>query len=128
MIDPNQIEEVVVNVIVNAIDAMPTGGRLTIRTDRVDGEDTRWVEIEVSDTGCGIEPENLEHIFDPFFTTKPAGTGTGLGLAVAYGIVTDHGGQINVSSVLDHGTTVAVRLPLFVEEPRREEESGACDR
>ena len=128
VIDPNQIEEVVVNVIVNAIDAMPTGGRLTIRTDRVDGEDTRWVEIEVSDTGCGIEPENLEHIFDPFFTTKPAGTGTGLGLAVAYGIVTDHGGQINVSSVLDHGTTVAVRLPLFVEEPRREEESGACDR
>lgn len=115
VIDNYQIQEVAVNVIVNAIDAMPDGGRFTVRTRSVDAEDGKWVEFEMSDTGCGISPENLEHIFDPFFTTKPTGKGTGLGLAMAYGVVAEHGGAIDVSSEVGRGTTVTVRLPATPE-------------
>jgi len=111
VIDPNQIQEVAVNIIVNAIDAMPDGGDLVVRTRAVDANGTPWVEFEISDTGCGISAEDVEHIFDPFFTTKRAGKGTGLGLAVSYGIVTGHGGRIDVSSEVRRGTTVTVRLP-----------------
>jgi signal transduction histidine kinase len=68
--------------------------------------------VEVADTGCGIPPENLDRIFDPFFTTKQSDKGTGLGLAVSYGIVTEHGGQIRVASKVGEGTTMTVRLPL----------------
>jgi len=125
VIDASQIQQVAVNVIVNGIDAMPGGGRLTIRTCCIDENDCKWVEARISDTGCGIPADNLEHVLDPFFTTKPTGQGTGLGLAIAYGIVTEHGGQINVSSEVDRGTTVAVRLPVTSEEQRSEEE-GAC--
>jgi two-component system NtrC family sensor kinase len=119
-IDANQIQEVAVNLIVNAMDAMPNGGELTISSRTCDENGTPWAEFCITDTGCGIPPENLERIFDPFFTTKQEGTGTGLGLAVNYGIVTKHGGQINVSSKVGQGTAFTVRLPLQVKEPNHE--------
>ncbi|NQU76208.1 MAG: cache domain-containing protein, partial [Planctomycetes bacterium] len=87
VIDSNQIKEVAVNVLVNAIDASSEGGSLTVRTRPLDKDGIKWVEFEITDTGCGISPENLERVFDPFFTTKPTGKGTGLGLAISYGIV-----------------------------------------
>ena len=116
VVDPNQMQEVAVNVIVNAIDAMPDGGSLTVRTRAAKVDGSPWVEFEISDSGCGISPENIDRIFDPFFTTKPTGKGTGLGLAVSYGTVTEHGGRINVTSTENHGTTVTVRLPVTAEE------------
>jgi two-component system NtrC family sensor kinase len=112
VIDPHQIQEVAVNIILNALDAMPDDGILTVLTRAVDGSEDQWVEFEISDDGRGISPENIEHIFDPFFTTKPVGKGTGLGLAISHGIVTEHGGEINISSELNRGTTVTVRLPV----------------
>jgi two-component system NtrC family sensor kinase len=117
VIDPNQIQEVAVNLTLNALDAMPEGGTLTLRARRSETEEGDWVQFEVEDTGMGIPEEALGQIFDPFFTTKPAGQGTGLGLAIAYGIVTEHGGQITVSSEVDRGTTFTVRLPTTAEEP-----------
>ena len=115
VIDADQIQQVAVNIIVNAIDAMREGGRLTIRTRPIDEDDGKWAELAISDTGCGIPPENLERIFDPFFTTKPTGKGTGLGLAVAYGIISEHGGHISVSSEAGSGTAVTIRLPATSE-------------
>jgi len=117
VIDPNQIQEVAVNAIVNAIDAMPDGGELTVRTRAIEENGARWAEFEMADTGCGIQPENLERVFDPFFTTKQTGKGTGLGLAVSYGIVTEHGGQIRLASEVGRGTTITVRLPVTAKEP-----------
>lgn len=112
-LDPDQIAQVVINLVNNAVDAMPTGGQLTLRT-RARRED---FEIEVADTGTGIAPGNLKQIFEPFFTTKGASKGTGLGLAVTYGIVKMHQGDIRVASNHDPaagptGTTFTVRLPL----------------
>jgi len=116
VIDPNQIQEVAVNVILNAIDAMPAGGTLNVRSRRVDDGGSPWAEFEISDTGCGIPEKDREHIFDPFFTTKPPGEGTGLGLAISYGIVTEHGGEIRVTSRIGQGTTVTVRLSAALKE------------
>ena len=123
VIDASQIQDVAVNVLVNAIDAMSDGGDLVVRTRAVDRNGTEWAELEIADTGCGIAPEHLEHVFDPFFTTKQTGKGTGLGLAVSYGIVSEHGGQIDVSSEVGRGTTVAVRLPITPKELPDEQES-----
>jgi two-component system NtrC family sensor kinase len=106
--DPGQIEQVLVNLIQNAIQAMPNGGRLRINVSQT----SQTVAVAVQDTGTGIAPENLGRIFDPFFTTKPAGEGTGLGLAVSYGIVASHGGKIDVVSTLGAGTTFTVLLPI----------------
>jgi len=111
IVDPYQIQEVAVNVILNAIDAMPDGGTLTVRSRSVSRSDGRWIEFQMADTGHGITPEILDRIFDPFFTTKPPGKGTGLGLAISYGIVTEHGGDISVSSEAGHGAALTVRLP-----------------
>jgi two-component system NtrC family sensor kinase len=106
---PSQINQVVMNLVVNAAHATgPERGRITIRT----GVDGGKVWFEVSDTGCGIAPENLSKIFDPFFTTKPVGQGTGLGLSLSYGIVHKHGGSIEVASVVGKGTTFRVVLPI----------------
>ena len=116
VIDPNQIQEVAMNILVNAIDAMGEGGDLTLRTRLAEIGGAGWVEVEITDTGCGIPPEDLDRVFDPFFTTKPAGKGTGLGLAIGYGIVTEHGGHILVSSEVGKGTTVTVRLPAAPKE------------
>jgi PAS domain S-box-containing protein len=117
--DESQMAQVLLNLFINAADAMPGGGRLHIRTGRVDGAHGPpgssppggWVRVAVADTGIGIEASNIDHIFDPFFTTKEMGRGTGLGLASVYGIVKSHGGHITVVSEKEKGTTFNIHLP-----------------
>lgn len=106
--DVGQLQQAVVALATNAIDAMPEGGTLTLRA-RQSGP---RVLIEVADTGIGIPPENMTKIFDPFFTTKDVGRGTGLGLAVCYGILSEHGGRLDVRSSLGVGTTFTITLPV----------------
>ncbi|HVF54686.1 MAG TPA: ATP-binding protein [Pyrinomonadaceae bacterium] len=107
--DADQLQQVFLNLLLNARDAMPGGGDLRVRTRFA--EASKEILVEVADTGHGIAPDARAHIFDPFFTTKPAGTGTGLGLAVCYGIVTAHGGRIEVEPNNGRGTLVRVALP-----------------
>lgn len=119
-VDSGRIEQVVMNLAVNACDAMPTGGTLEIKTSRVartnladcKDEDSPYVLLEVADTGCGMDSDTLGHIFEPFFTTKSASKGTGLGLSTVYGIVRQTGGSIEVQSTLGQGTTFKVYFPL----------------
>ena len=107
--DANQLQQCLLNLIFNAIDAMPNGGRLEIIAR---GDHRRaTLEIAVSDTGCGIAPEDAPHVFEPFFTTKQDGGGTGLGLATTYGIIERHGGTIDFESLPGQGTTFTIRLP-----------------
>ena len=106
--DGPKLQQVLMNLILNARDAMPHGGRLVISTE----SDEDSAVVEVRDTGLGIAPEHLAKIYDPFFTTKQIGKGTGLGLAVSYGIVRDHGGHIDVESKLGEGTRFQITLPL----------------
>jgi len=106
--DAGQLQQALIILAENAIDAMPNGGTVRFRTFN-DGP--ARVSVAVSDTGVGISQENLARIFDPFFTTKEVGSGTGLGLAVCYGIVTEHGGQISVDSLIGRGTTITLTLP-----------------
>ena len=112
--DPSQIQQVFMNVIINAAEAMLEGGRLTLTTRYDAGGEC--VEAEFADSGCGIGEADMERIFDPFFTTKGARRGTGLGLAVSFGIVKEHKGTIGVESEIGKGTTFSVRLPLSVAE------------
>ena len=107
--DVDGLQQVLVNLMNNAIDAMPQGGRLGISITNGGGGQ---VAVNISDTGTGITEENQARISDPFFTTKPAGKGTGLGLAVSYGIIRDHGGEIRVSSIPDKGSTFSIMLPV----------------
>ncbi len=109
--DADRLEQVFINILNNAIEAMPQGGRLAVTTGANAG---RHVYAQVTDTGLGITEEDLKKVFDPFFTTKQPGRGTGLGLSVSYGIIRDHGGSIEVSSVPGRGTTFQVILPLEV--------------
>jgi two-component system, NtrC family, sensor kinase len=109
--DVGQLQQAVVALATNAIDAMPEGGTLTLRAIRSDSR----VLVQVRDTGIGIAPENMTKIFDPFFTTKDVGRGTGLGLAVCYGILSDHGGRLDVRSTLGVGTTFTITLPVADE-------------
>src|SRR5262249_49012839 len=102
-----QLEQVIMNLAINARDAMPNGGRLVIATRRGNG-----ATIEISDTGTGMAPDILAHIFEPFFTTKDVGKGSGLGLATVYGIVKQSGGEIAVSSRPNLGTTFTIYLPV----------------
>ena len=135
--DPTQLQQVVMNLAVNARDAMPEGGRLVIETARVELDDAfcqahpdlhpGWYALlSVSDTGVGIPLEIRPHIFDPFFTTKGVGKGTGLGLPVVYGIVKNHAGAIEVESQVGRGTTMKIYLPLS-EQPVVEVATPAAD-
>jgi len=108
-IDAHQIQQCLVNLIINAVQAMSPGGVLTIETRL--GESKRFLEIDVRDTGRGIRPEHLPHLFDPFFSTKGVG-GTGLGLSVSYGIIKKHKGNIRVKSEVGVGTTFTIELPM----------------
>jgi len=113
--DAGNVSHVLMNLCLNALDAMPGGGTLTLRTAVLEGD---WVEASVEDTGEGMAPEVLAHAMDPFFTTKGVGKGTGLGLSTAYGVVKAHGGTIEISSQPGRGTLVKVRLPR-VPAPER---------
>ena len=126
-LDLDKIEQVVMNLAVNATDAMPQGGVLKIKTSKIKRADVGpegglpgvYAVLEITDTGSGIDAETKSHLFEPFFTTKPSGKGTGLGLSTAYGIVKQSGGSINVDSVPGEGTTFHIFFPL-VEEPIRQ--------
>ncbi|MBI4767659.1 MAG: two-component sensor histidine kinase [Deltaproteobacteria bacterium] len=108
--DPNRLNQILVNLIINAVDAMEGKGTLTLRTYQRPSE--KKAVLEVSDTGGGIPPENIPKIFEPFFTTKEVGKGTGLGLSTVYGIVQEHGGTIEVRSEVGKGTTFILEFPL----------------
>jgi PAS domain S-box-containing protein len=132
--DAGQIEQVIMNLAVNARDAMPEGGRLVLRTAAVDVAPSpaadvpagRYVELSVTDTGCGMDGQTASRIFEPFFTTKPEGRGTGLGLSTVWGIVTNSGGTVTVRSELGAGTTFRILLPR-VESPVDVDASPAID-
>ena len=111
--DANQLSQVLMNLLLNAAEATPEGGHITVSANKLHYVDS--IEIRVSDTGTGIPPEVLSHMFEPFFTTK-RGKGTGLGLSISQTYVRSHKGEIRVDSVLGHGTTVTITLPLRQEE------------
>jgi PAS domain S-box-containing protein len=112
--DPGQVELAVVNLAVNARDAMPDGGTLSIATS---GAADGGVVLRISDTGCGMDEKVKSHLFEPFFTTKASGSGTGLGLSTVYGIVKQSGGSVSVESAPGAGTTVAISFPPASQEP-----------
>jgi signal transduction histidine kinase len=125
--DPNQLESALLNLVINARDAMPSGGSLTVETSNrhLDSVFTAaygtlkpgdYVELSVSDTGCGIPESVMGRVFDPFFTTKPIGQGTGLGLSMIYGFARQSHGHVTIHSVVGKGTTVSLFLPRFVGE------------
>jgi signal transduction histidine kinase len=111
--NPRNLEQVFLNLFLNAMEAMPDGGQLDITATQGD----RFVRVAVRDTGSGIPAEHLDQIFEPFFTTKEAGEGTGLGLSVSYSIVEKHGGRLAVESQPGEGTTFTVSLPAAQEDP-----------
>jgi two-component system NtrC family sensor kinase len=114
-VDASQIQSVVINILLNGIDASDKGGHITVTTGlSVSTGKNRYkgIEIGITDTGCGISEENLDKLFDPFFSTKEVGKGTGLGLSVSYGIIERHGGTIQVKSKVGMGTTFIIWLPL----------------
>lgn len=128
--DENQISNMLLNLAMNASDAMPDGGQMSFKTRIIEAQSPespqqwsglrpgKYVEITVTDTGCGIEPEMLEKVFDPFFTTKDISGGSGMGLSAVYGIISGHNGKIDITSELGKGTEVIVHLPLMSSEPK----------
>ena len=132
-VDRGQMEQVFMNLHVNAWQAMPGGGEIYLETEKIDIDDEqalafaikpgRYVTISITDNGTGMDEKTRERIFDPFFTTKEMGRGTGLGLATVYGIIKGHGGLINVDSELGHGTTFTIYLPASEKEVVKEKPS-----
>jgi hypothetical protein len=130
--DPGQMEQLILNLAINARDAMPQGGALSIETDNVTFTEPKtfssgqlaagsYARLSVSDTGCGMAPEVVAHLFEPFFTTKDTGKGTGLGLSNVYGVVKQSGGEITVTTAIGAGTTFNIYLPRFEGRPGKEE-------
>jgi len=127
LVDPFQVENALLNLAINARDAMAGHGKLTIEAGNAMLDDEyclqhndlkpgQYVMVAVTDTGCGMSPEVIDHVFEPFFTTKPEGLGTGLGLSMVYGFVKQSEGHINIDSALGHGTTVRIYLPRVYDE------------
>ena len=135
--DENQLHQTLLNLCVNARDAMPEGGRISLKTETVPGKELRrrvpeaeaehYVSISVRDSGSGMDEATQRRIFEPFFTTKPVGQGTGLGLAVVYGIVKNHGGFIEVKSQIGNGTTLCIYLPIPHQPAGQRSETGPND-
>jgi signal transduction histidine kinase len=119
-VDPAQLEQVVTNLVMNAVQAMPRGGTVNVSVNReaarppwqVEASDSQYLCIRVTDQGEGIQSEHLPHIFEPFYTTKGIGEGTGLGLSVSYGIIEEHRGWITVESKVDCGSIFSVFVPI----------------
>jgi two-component system cell cycle sensor histidine kinase/response regulator CckA len=138
-VDPGQMQQVLINLAVNARDAMPSGGSLSIHcaNETLSAGDAQWLEgpepvpagdyvvITVSDTGTGMSAETLSHAFEPFFSTKPQGKGTGLGLSTVYGIVRQSGGYVSVTTRPGSGTAVSVYLPRH-DQPAPPAQAAAC--
>ena len=114
---PSKINQAFLNMLGNALEACAAGGTISVRARP---EDHKGILIEIEDNGCGIRPEDLPNIFEPFFTTKPVGQGPGLGLALSFGVVREHGGTIEVDSAVGKGSTFRVRLPLDRISPPRD--------
>lgn len=132
MADPNMLQQIIVNLVANARDAMSSGGHLTIRASEVkfapldlaskpERRTGRYIQLSVSDTGAGIESDVINHIFEPFFTTKDIGKGTGLGLATVYGMVNQNAGWIEVESKVGRGTTFNIYFPVAENTPKKTE-------
>lgn len=114
-VDPNQIQQVFLNLLINAADAMEEKGGITIVSRTIEEGGGKYVELEFTDSGPGIPAEHAGRVFEPFFTTKPAGKGTGLGLSVSYGIIKKHEGQIFAKNEPGKGASFLIRLPAKVD-------------
>ena len=117
--EPNQMQQALMALFINSVEAMPTGGLLKV--ELVPADNNGFIKIQISDTGKGIPQEILPNVFEPFFTTKTEGTGLGLGLSVVYGIIQRHKGDITIKSRINEGTTFVITLPQIA---RHQDESG----